>query len=116
MSMMTPGRPNESYGLGSGPPVPEIKTVFKLYPNPNAGDLFIAVEGNGDYQGEQYGPSGGNYFVDLVDISGKVVYPRVWLNGSHNHLDISMLDGGLYIARVFRDDRLVHTARVILMK
>jgi hypothetical protein len=128
MSVLTPGRPNESSGLGNDQVITETRVDYHLYPNPTAGDLFIALEKtagapgntvgirNGTWSGDSHPDNRGDYYADLIDISGKVVYPRIWLNSSRNHLDIGMLDRGLYIVRIFRDESMVHTARVILMK
>lgn len=108
MSVMTPGRPNEPFQLGVREPLPGKVPVFRLYPIPNAGELYVDVENP-----ELYADA---YLIDLVDISGKTVYPRIWLNRNRNRLDIRGLERGLYIVRIFRDGTLVQAERLILTK
>ena len=122
MAVITPGSPNQPFGLGIPAPVPQREPVFRIWPNPTTGDLFVAA---GDLMmdaGEQNGSEvdaariPGRYMADLVDITGRTAYPPVWLNGRTNHLNIGGLEGGLYFVRIFRDGVLVHTGRLVLVK
>ncbi len=108
MAILTPGRPNQPFQLKDGPAIAEARELFRVYPNPTGGQLFIEAEGGDAYAGDSH--------IDLVDITGKAVSPKIWLNQARNYLDVSYLDGGLYIIRIFREDRLVQTSRIILMK
>jgi hypothetical protein len=108
MVILTPGMPNNPLELSGGPDLVEAGIRFSVYPNPTAGQLFIAAEGIDIYDGD--------YQVDLVDMTGKPVYPRIWLNQAQNHLNLSGLDGGLYIIRIFSAGRMVNTSRIILIK
>lgn len=122
MAVITPGSPNQPFGLGIHAPVPRREPVFRIWPNPTTGDLFVAA---GDLMmdaGEQNGSEVDaarvpeRYMADLVDITGRTAYPPVWLNGHTNHLNIGGLEGGLYFVRIFRDGVLVHAGRLVLVK
>jgi len=131
MAVITPGSPNQPFGLGIPAPVPQRKPVFRIWPNPTTGDLIVAAddplinagdpitrETTGDQDGSEADAARitGRYMADLVDITGRTPYPAVWLNGRTNHLNIGGLEGGLYFVRIFKDGVLVHIGRLILVE
>jgi hypothetical protein len=114
MVKLTPGMPNDPLELKDGPVIPAVQMQFRIYPNPTAGQVFISLEPGVSLMTE--GSRTGEYYVDLVNLAGIPVCPRIWLNEESNCLDMGRLDNGLYIVRIFRGNRLVQASRLILMK
>ncbi len=108
MAVLTPGRANQPYRLDAGPALPAVPEPFRIYPNPTGGALFIEAEDGSGYTGD--------YRADLVDITGKAVSPKIRLNANRNYMDVSYLEGGIYILRLFRNGRMVQVSRILLVK
>jgi hypothetical protein len=108
MVKMTPGQPNDPGRLEYLHESSRFASDIRVYPNPSDGNLFVSVNENNPYAQ--------NYSIDVIDISGKVLHPKVWLNSSKNYINLTHLNSGLYFIRVFIDNRLINTGKVIIMK
>jgi hypothetical protein len=108
MVKMTPGQPNDPGRLEYMHEYNEFALDVQVYPNPSDGNLFVSIQ--------TMNPHAQNYSIDVIDISGKVLLPKVWLNSSQNYINLSKLDRGLYFVRIFIDNRMIHTSKLIILK
>jgi hypothetical protein len=108
MVNITPGWPNDPDRLVYQRDIEELKQDIKVYPNPSNGHLFISVSADIDYSNE--------FSIDVIDISGKVVYPRVWLNDKNSHINLTHINNGLYFLRTFRNGGLIYTDKLIIVR
>ena len=65
------------------------KADLFLMPNPVSNRLDIFIENSNDSE----------YNFDILDISGKVVYPNIYIQGALKSVDLSDLDSGIYFLR-----------------
>ncbi len=108
MVNITPGWPNDPDRLVYRREIEELKQDVKVYPNPTNGHLFISISTDNAYSDE--------FSIDVIDISGKVVYPRVWLNDKNSHINLTHIRNGLYFLRTFRNGVLFNTDKLIIVK
>jgi len=108
MVKMTPGQPNDAGKLEYLNELNESTPDVQIYPNPSDGNLFVSVT--------SMNPNAQNFSIDVIDISGKVMLPKVWLNSSKNYINLSHLNSGLYFVRTFMDSRMMQTSKLIIMK
>lgn len=108
MVNITPGQPNDPDRFVNQPEHDAISLNVRIYPNPSDGSINISVD---DYDLQsQY------YSFDVVDISGKILYPKVWLNSQNNQVNLSYLNGGLYFVRIFKDRQMINTSKLVIVK
>jgi len=108
MENITPGQPNDPEALGLNRTVKESTPDIIIYPNPSDGNLLISIDEN-DINSQIYS-------IDVVDISGRVVYPQVWLNSNISHLNLEHLNSGLYFARIYKGKHLVDVRKLIIVE
>jgi hypothetical protein len=108
MVKMTPGQPNDPGRLEYINDFNEYALDVQVYPNPSDGNLFVSIN--------SMNPYAQNYSIDVIDISGKAVFPKVWLNSNKNCINLSYLRCGFYFVRTFMDDRMIGTSKLIIMK
>jgi hypothetical protein len=108
MVNITPGYPNDPDQLNNTNPIPELSNKIIIYPNPSNGIINISL--NEFHLYEQ------TFTMDIIDISGKVVYPKVWLNSSNNWIYLTNLQNGLYFSRIYKDNLIVYTGKIIILK
>jgi hypothetical protein len=108
MVNITPGQPNNPDRLVFNRKIKESTLDIVIYPNPSDGNLLISVDEN-DINSQIYS-------VDVVDISGRIVYPQVWLNSNISHLNLTHLNSGLYFARIYKGKRPVSILKLIIVK
>ena len=108
MVNITPGAANDPDRLVYHQEISELTYDVKIYPNPSDGYLTISI-------GEENTLSM-NISIDVIDISGKVVYPRVWLNSNTSHMNLTSLDNGLYFIRTFKDRLLINTSKILIIR
>lgn len=106
MVSMTPGSANDGARLMKLNKIDEISYQIKIYPNPSEGEIYVTFDENN--------PDPGQYYLDVTDITGYTVYPKIWLNSTLNHLNLSNLSDGFYIVRVYYGTKVVHAAKLII--
>jgi len=84
-------------GMVNTSPVFLPNSYVKIYPNPSAGS--ITIDNNGDAT------------IQLFDMSGKLVLTKQLYSGE-NQVDISLLNNGMYIAKVI-SPKSVKTTKII---
>jgi hypothetical protein len=84
-------------GLVNTSPVFLPDSYVKIYPNPSVG--FITIENNE------------NATIRLFDMNGKLVLTRQLYSGE-NQVDISLLNNGMYIAKVI-SPKNIKTTKII---
>jgi hypothetical protein len=108
MVKMTPGQPNDPEILNQIKISDELACHFNIYPNPSDGNLFISVDEDNMHTFF--------YSVDVIDIYGKVVYPKIWLNSNYSSLNLSNLNQGMYFIRLYKDLQPFYVSKLILLK
>ncbi|HJX70723.1 MAG TPA: T9SS type A sorting domain-containing protein, partial [Bacteroidales bacterium] len=108
MVNMTPGLPNDPDRLVYKQEISAITYDIKMYPNPSEGIINISIEEDDLYSKV--------YSMDVTDISGKVIYPQVWLNSNNSHINLTHIHNGLYFIRIFKNRQLVLTDKLIILK
>jgi len=108
MVKMTPGQPNDPDRLESLPETNESPLDIRIYPNPSDGHIFIALEEINLYEGL--------YSAEVIDICGKVVSPKVWLNSNVSNINLTNLDCGLYFIRIYKNNQPLKLDKLILLK
>jgi hypothetical protein len=108
MVKLTPGQPNDPDRLNYQQEMNELTHDIMIYPNPCIGNITISF--NTDDLFSQV------YSMDVIDISGKVVYPEVWLNSSISQVSLNLINQGLYFVRIFKNRHLIHTDKLIILK
>jgi hypothetical protein len=79
---------------------------FSFYPNPNNGEFTLINDGNA-----------GEYLVEVIDITGKVIHSElVTLNSSQKHLvSVSDVVSGVYLVKLINtQDSYSRTLRMIV--
>ena len=82
--------------------------AFSMYPNPINEYLMVSVENQGNMLSD--------YFLDIVDISGKTIYPKILLNAGTSQLNLSMLKNGFYFIRIYQKNMVIETHKIIIYK
>jgi hypothetical protein len=82
--------------------------LFNFFISDDAGNLYVSIH--------SMNPYALNYSIDVIDISGKMRFPKVWLNSSKNYINLSHLNRGLYFVRVFIYNRMILTSKMIIIK
>lgn len=108
MVIMTPGFPNDASRLNNTRFIPEITYNITIYPNPSDGNITVCMDESIIYEH--------TFTMDIIDVTGKVVYPKVWLNSNNNRIYLSALNQGLYFSRVFKNNQLIYTGKIIISK
>ncbi len=80
---------------------PEVTSSIKIYPNPNKGVFWIAN-------------SNDNAYLQLVNALGKTLWQQS-LTGGVQCVDISMLETGIYIARI-NAENINYICKVLVIK
>ncbi|MFC2137806.1 CotH kinase family protein [Bacteroidota bacterium] len=86
----------------------EFANNFKIYPNPSSGEFYLSIADIDIYEN--------NYLIELIDISGKLISPRIWINNANAYFDLSYLNNGFYIARIYKDNQLIISMKFIIRK
>ena len=79
---------------------------FSIYPNPNSGQFMIVNEGQA-----------GNYVIEVMDVTGKVVYAeQMQLNGNaQTEINTSGINTGVYLVKMTNtEDNYHRTIRMIV--
>jgi len=108
MANITPGQPNDPEIFILSREIHEISIDIKVYPNPSDGNIYVSIEGNDMYSQ--------TYLMEIIDISGKVVYPKVWLNSNSNYINLENLNSGFYFVRIYKGIKLLNTRKLIINK
>jgi hypothetical protein len=109
MNVITPGYPNDSTQLEIISNQQEMFTQkISVYPNPVSEYLNISLD-NMDYTRDVY-------YLEILDISGRIVIPRIWLNNCNSTINTNNLKSGLYIIRVSKDNQLISTSKVVKVR
>lgn len=108
MVNITPGSANDPDRLVYHQEISEMIYDVKIYPNPSDGYLFISIDEENTLSMD--------YSIDVIDISGKVVYPGFWLSSNTSHINLTSLDNGLYFIRTFKGRLLINTGKILIIK
>ena len=108
MVKITPGLPNDPDKLVHQPEIGELAYDINVYPNPSSGIISVLV-GEDDFPSQVY-------TLDVIDISGTVIYPEVWLNSSSRQINLTHINNGLYFLRIFKNRQLIHADKLIILK
>jgi hypothetical protein len=108
MVNITPGQPNDPESFVLGRRICEVSVNVKVYPNPSDGNLIVSLDNNDIYSQI--------YSVEVVDISGRIVYPKVWLNSNTSYLNLTHLNSGLYFARIYKDNHVLSVLKLIIVE
>jgi hypothetical protein len=108
MVNITPGLPNDPDRLVYQQEIKEFQIGIRIYPNPSDGNIFISIEAE-DLLSQEYS-------MDMTDISGRIIYPHVWLNSKNNHINLTHIHHGLYLIRILKNRQVIHTDKLIIMK
>lgn len=108
MEIMTPGNPNNADLLNVESISAQAKTNIRIFPNPSNGQINIVIK-ESDY-------TTGSFSFDIIDLSGRQIIPKVCLNSYENSIYLSQLENGLYLIRVYRDNFLIDTNKLIINK
>lgn len=79
------------------------RNAFKAYPNPTSGKFFLNAPGN-DY---------GDYALEVYSLSGKMVQRFRNVN-KRSAIDISDHDRGIYILKMYNENEIIGSERIIL--
>lgn len=77
--------------------------IFDLYPNPTSGTININIQGF----------TKGNINLEIYDLKGKRLIVSTLYNNELNSIDVHNLDQGLYVARIFFDNVLITSRKII---
>ncbi|MBN2764168.1 MAG: CotH kinase family protein, partial [Bacteroidales bacterium] len=108
MVNMTPGLPNDPEVLNCSEEYRTFTTYVRIYPNPSRGNVFISIEEDDIHTHV--------YSINIIDICGKVVYPKIWLNSNSSSVNLTNLSRGLYFVRLYKDHQPVNTSKLILLE
>ncbi|MBN1185737.1 MAG: CotH kinase family protein [Bacteroidales bacterium] len=110
MKNITPGAPNNPDELIIGVEPAEIaqKPVITAYPNPSSTQFFISVD--------KTDINSSPFYFEIIDLSGIIVYPRVWMNASVTNVNTQQLNRGIYFVRVFKEKDLIQTIKLLIIK
>ncbi len=64
---------------------------IQLYPNPNNGTFTILIDANNRK----------DYHLEVLDLSGKIVYRKENLPSSHEVLNLKGIQSGFYLIKIF---------------
>ncbi len=106
MVNLTPGLANDPEVIVGQQEYEILTDNLIIYPNPSNGQINISVT---DFDKYLYSLS-----VDVVDLSGKIVHPRVMIKSNVQSLNLENLNNGLYIVRIFTDRLILKTYKVII--
>lgn len=76
-----------------------------LFPNPTSGAFTLMLS-----------KPIADFNVEILDISGKIVYTRTKLNGEQVQLDVKGMDNGVYLYRVVKDNVAVSKGKLTILK
>jgi hypothetical protein len=108
MVNITPGQPNDPERLVFNREINESTFDIIIYPNPSDGNVFISIDEN-DINPQVYS-------IDVIDISGRIIYPQVWLNSNNSHINLAHLNCGLYFTRIYKGKQMVGAIKVMIVK
>ncbi|MBN2611180.1 MAG: CotH kinase family protein [Bacteroidales bacterium] len=108
MVNITPGSTNDAEKLMDNVEYPLAKDMVKIYPNPSDGLLRIMLTNSG--------PISETLFLDIADLSGKIVFPKAIINIAEGCIDLTSIPEGFYFVRIFRGDVLTETEKLLIIK
>ncbi|MBN1414056.1 MAG: CotH kinase family protein [Bacteroidales bacterium] len=108
MANMTPGSPNDPAELVPVREIIEFSLDLSIFPNPSDGNVCVSIN--------ESNMASNLYSMDVIDICGKVLYPQVWINSSRNYINLTKLDDGLFFVRLYKNQRLISTCKLIILK
>lgn len=108
MLNMTPGSPNDPDRYVAQKCTPSPAPDFTYYPNPTGGTITISAD--------QWDPYSQSWSMDIIDITGKVVYPRIWINDNNVILNLANMNDGLYFIRIFKEKQLIKADIIMVIK
>lgn len=76
-----------------------------LFPNPTTGAVTLTLS-----------KSIKDFDVQILDISGKIVYSRVGLSGEQVQLDVKGIENGVYLYRILKDDASIAKGKLTVLK
>ena len=80
---------------------------FKLYPNPNSGEMQLAYNLNDNETG----------YINIINLLGeKVNTYKLTRENNILHINEKQLKSGVYFYQLFINDNLVHSDKIILNK
>ncbi len=86
----------------------EITLDIIIFPNPSNGIINISIHDFEEFSA--------NFYIEIIDINGKIVLPKIWLNNNHNTLNLKHLESGLYFARIFNNMKLISNNKILIIK
>ena len=109
LDLLTPNGPNDDEIIMFMNEISELNRDITVFPNPTNGMVNINIAGeNAEMQ---------KFYIDVTDISGKILYPKSQLDNNSNHcLNLDFLDEGLYIVRIYIDRQLVSAKKLIILR
>ncbi len=108
MVNMTPGLPNDPDRLVYQQDISRPVYDITIYPNPSAGIVSVAVN-EADLLSQVYS-------LDVIDISGKIIHPKVWLNSCMSQINLTHINNGLYLIRIFKNNQLIHADKLMIIR
>jgi hypothetical protein len=108
MVKITPGLPNDPDRFVYQKEISEMTYDISIYPNPSSGIISVSVDEDDLWSHV--------YSMDVIDISGKVLFPQVWLNNRNNNINLTQIHNGLYFIRIFKNRQLIYTDKLIMIK
>lgn len=76
---------------------------ISIYPNPSNGLLNIELKNND------------NSLIEIINILGETVYQEK-ISMDHETLDIQFLSNGIYTMKVFENEKIISTGKIIIQK
>lgn len=109
MEVITPGYPNDSTELEiiSNSPV-MLTQEITIYPNPVSEYLHISTD-DIDFTGNEY-------YMEILDLSGRKIMPKMWLNSNSTTINTANIRSGLYIIKILRKNHLLYTTKLIKVR
>ncbi len=108
MANITPNMQNDPLKPIIGIEEAFVANNIRIFPNPSQGDTKISFEGDFVFRE--------SISLDVIDLSGKVVFPRTGVNNNINYLDLKGMENGIYFIRIFNNNNRVKTEKIVIHK
>lgn len=111
MPMITGGMPNSLDEPAITETIEqEMERVIEMYPNPVRDKLNIRIGDSQEY-------ADGQIYLEIYNIQGKQVYPRVWVNNPELSFSMDNLSNGMYVVRIYDEHYSWSvTRKMVIMK
>ena len=102
---LTPVLPND----GETPVINNIsQKLINIYPNPSSGTMYIKLQNTSKISKILE--------FDIVDISGKRIYPKTLINNNIITIHLNHLYNGFYLFRIIEEGNVLESYKILLNK